>query len=174
MQMSVSVWRLTGTTGDGVQRYAFVSRPQDPLRRVTKDVIFSSVKPGIKVNFITPRCTCEGHVSRDWYVRNTCFPDCFRCCRVVAGSGAFTTGMGVDGDRRSRSSSGKIHARGDALSDFASSMIWVGDCKTNFETFCTSVLMLSIQGWRCRPVARCVDPLPDGMVDLIFDPMHTR
>ena len=67
---------------------------------------------------------------------------------------------------------GKIHARGDALSDFASSMIWVGDCKTNFETFRTAVLMLSIQGW--RPVARWVDPLPDGMVDLIFDPMHTR
>ena len=34
--------------------------------------------------------------------------------------------------------------------------------------------VLSIQGWSCRPVARCVDPLPDGMVDLIFDPMHTR
>ena len=54
------------------------------------------------------------------------------------------------------------------------SLIWVGDFKTNFETFGTAVLMLLIQGWRCRPVVRCVDPLPDGMVDLIFDPMRIR
>ena len=53
-------------------------------------------------------------------------------------------------------------------------LTWVGDCKTNFETLCTAVLMSFIQGWSCRPVDRCVDLLPDGMVDLIFDPMHTR
>ena len=28
---------------------------------------------------------------------------------------------------------GMIHARRDALLDFASFMIWIGDCKTNFE-----------------------------------------
>ena len=52
-------------------------------------------------------------------------------------------------------------------------LTWVGDCKTNFE----NLLHRSphaFQRWRCRPVARCVDLLPDGMVDLIFDPMHTR
>ena len=35
----------------------------------------------------------------------------------------------------------KIHARGDALLDSASSMIWVGDCKTYFE----GVLWRSVQ-----------------------------
>ena len=41
---------------------------------------------------------------------------------------------------------GKIHARGVVMSDFALSLTWDGDCKTNFVTFCTAVFTLSIQG----------------------------
>jgi len=78
--------------------------------------------------------------------------------------------LGIDGEGRVSKEAmvqyGKIHALGDAMSDFASSLTWDGDGKTNFETFCNAVLMLSSKG-------EDVDPLPDGMVDLIFDPMHT-
>ena len=63
----------------------------------------------------------------------------------------------------------KIHARRDATSDFSLFVLtWVGDCKTNFlGPFYTAVLMSLIQGWRCRPVARFVDLLTDGMVDCV-------
>ena len=61
--------------------------------------------------------------------------------------------MGVDGDRKVSNEAmveyGKIHARGDVMSDIASSLTWDDDCKTNFVT-----PTLSIQGWRCRLVAR--------------------
>ena len=49
---------------------------------------------------------------------------------------------------------GKIHARGYVMSNFASSLTWDGDCKTNFVSFCIAVLTPSIQGRRCRRVAR--------------------
>ena len=93
-----------------------------------------------------------------------------------------------------------IRARGDALSDFslASSLIWVGDSKTNFEGSygpvcknpCTEgcdvehlwvgdcktnvgdILHSSphvfFQRLRCRPDSRFVDLLTDGMVDFVL------
>ena len=36
---------------------------------------FRAGELSVKVNLITPCCTCEGNVSRDWYEK-TCFPDC--------------------------------------------------------------------------------------------------
>ena len=60
-----------------------------------------------------------------------------------------------------------IHAREIALLDFASSMLWVGDCKTNFEGSCGvqnpctgDAMCLESKGGdvdpcqMCRPVAR--------------------
>ena len=89
----------------------------------------------------------------------------------------------------------KIHARRDALSDFslASSLIWVGDSKTNFEgrmqNPCTQRCDVELPWvgdcktnfWdilhssphvfnprlRCRPDARFVELLTDGMVDFV-------
>ena len=45
--------------------------------------------------------------------------------------------------------------------------IRVVDRKTNFETSDAAVLMPCIQGWRCRPAARCVDWWTDGMADFV-------
>ena len=61
----------------------------------------------------------------------------------------------------------KIHARRDALSDFslASSLIWVGDCKTNFWDTLNSSPHVFNPRLRCRPDARFVDLLTDGMLD---------
>ena len=67
-------------TGDGVINFA------------GRDETSSSelgVELGIKVNLHTPRCNCEGNVSRDWYGEHV--SRLYRCCRVVARSGAFTT-----------------------------------------------------------------------------------
>ena len=44
---------------------------------------------GIKVNLHAPRRICERNVSSDWYGKHV--SRLSRCCRVVAGSGAFTT-----------------------------------------------------------------------------------
>ena len=54
-----------------------------------KTSFFSAGEIGINVNLMTPRCACEGIVSRDWYgtwipTARTCFQT-FRCCRVVDG-----------------------------------------------------------------------------------------
>ena len=72
--------------------------------------------------------------------------------------------MGVDGDRKVSKESmvqcGKIHARGDVMSDIASSLTWDGDCNTNFMTP------------PFQSKGEHVDLLPDGMVDLVFDPKH--
>ena len=81
MQMSVSMWRLTGTTGDGVN-----DTPSSQDLRIRCDGLpktSSSVmrKPGIKVTLITPRCTCEGYVSHDWYGGSTCFQIAQLRCR---------------------------------------------------------------------------------------------
>ena len=54
----------------------------------------------------------------------------------------------------------KIHARRDAMSNF----LGLATARQTFGTFCTAVLMSLIQGVRCRPVARFVDLLTDGMV----------
>ena len=62
---------------------------------------------------------------------------------------------------------GKIHARGDVMSYFASSLTWDGDCKTNFVSLCTAVHTLPIQGLKMPTCCQT-----DGMVDLIFDPMR--
>ena len=65
------------------------------MRCVIKDVIFRAGELGINVNLITPRCTCEGNVWRDWcgtWIPTTSdiLPEhvsrLFRCSRVVAGS----------------------------------------------------------------------------------------
>ena len=60
----------------------------------------------------------------------------------------------------------EIHARRCDVG-FLFVFIWVVDRKTDFETSCAAVLMPWIQGWRCRPAARCVDLLTDGMVDFV-------
>ena len=59
--MSVLVWRLAGTNGDGVN-----DTPSSQDLRIRCDELpmtsFSVlVHPVSKVNQITPRCTCEGH-----------------------------------------------------------------------------------------------------------------
>ena len=55
------------------------------------------------------------------------------------------------------------------MSDFSlrPSLLGLATAKQTFGTFCTAVLMSLIQGWRCRPVARFVDLLTDGMVDFV-------
>ena len=78
--MSVLVWRLTGTTGDGVN----VTPSSLDLRircdefPMTSSSVLGTL--GIKVNLCTPRCICEGNVSRDWY-----WETCFRTGRCAAG-----------------------------------------------------------------------------------------
>ena len=63
------------------RRYAFVSRPQDPLRRVTKDFIFRAggEELGIKVNLHTPRYILHvfaKETCRAIGMENYMFPDC--------------------------------------------------------------------------------------------------
>ena len=50
----------------------------------------------------------------------------------------------------------------------SSSLVGLATARQTFGTFCTAVLMSLIQGWRCRPVARFVDLLTDGMVVFCF------
>ena len=54
------------------------------LRRLQDEAFCTAV-----LILFSPRCICEGNVSRDWYGEHV--SRLFRCCRVVAGSGAFTT-----------------------------------------------------------------------------------
>ena len=154
------------------------SRPRIPLRRVNKDVIFRAGETRYQVNLITPRCTCEGNVSRDWcdmdsHDQGHLASTCFQIVQVLMSRGWLTGlfGDGVndyayahEGKRQCRCGLlrrhvaatcceqggyvqyGKIHARCDVMSNFASSVTWDGDCKTNFLSFCTAVLTLSIQG----------------------------
>ena len=56
-----------------------------------------------------------------------------------AGRSRYHDKMGVDEDRKVNSEAmvqcGKVHARDDVMSDFASFLTCDGDCKTNFVTF---------------------------------------
>ena len=58
-------------------------------------------------------------------------------------------------------------ALGDALLDSASSLIWVGDCKTNVGDILHSSPHVFNPRLRCRPDARFFDLLTDGMVDFV-------
>ena len=50
---------------------------------------------GIKVNLHTPRCTCDGNVSRDWYGEHVCSLYGEMRCRVLlrVQDGAFCTAV---------------------------------------------------------------------------------
>ena len=59
------------------------------------------------------------------------------------------------------------------MSDFSSSLLGLATARQTSRLSAPHSSWPLIQGWRCRHVARCVDLLPDRMVDLVFDPINS-